>query len=172
MIDSIILTVWQISQLIVEVSHLNSCIEFCVKKLDNLILTGKHADFTVRNDFTYSFLINNFGTLSQAVLWRRSILAWLRLQLVKLAAPAPAPAPAQALALLSTICCWKKKFCKICLLNLPGLVLFKEKYECFALLFQYQYFIERDRLVLFYIFVKIFVYFFSLNIRSELELEL
>ena len=78
----------------------------------------------------------------------------------------PSPSPVVHNLLL------KKKFCKICLLNLPGLVLFKEKYECFALLFQYQYFIERDRLVLFYIFVKIFVYFFSLNIRSELELEL
>ena len=31
----------------------------------------------------------------------------------------------------------KKKFLQISLLNLPGLVLFKERYECFALLFQY-----------------------------------
>ena len=31
----------------------------------------------------------------------------------------------------------KKKFLQISLNNLPGFVLFKEKYECFALLFQY-----------------------------------
>ena len=35
----------------------------------------------------------------------------------------------------------KKKFLQISLINLPGLVLFKERYECFALLFQYRYFI-------------------------------
>ena len=50
---------------------------------------------------------------------------------------------------------------KISLLNLPGFVLFTKKYECFALLFQY--FTSRERLILFYIIVKIFVYFFSLN---------
>ena len=31
----------------------------------------------------------------------------------------------------------KTKFLQISLLNLPGLVLFKERYECFALLIQY-----------------------------------
>ena len=31
----------------------------------------------------------------------------------------------------------EKKFLQISLLNLPGLVLLKERYECFALLFQY-----------------------------------
>ena len=39
----------------------------------------------------------------------------------------------------------KKFFRKISLLNLPGLVLFTEMYECFALLFQY--FTKRDRLI-------------------------
>ena len=55
-----------------------------------------------------------------------------------------------------------KKFLQKSLLNLPGLVLVKEKYKCFALLFQY--FILRDRLILFKIIVKYFGYFFSLNI--------
>ena len=46
-----------------------------------------------------------------------------------------------------------KKVLKISLLNLPVLVLFTEKYECFALLFQY--FIERDRLIYFTLLFKI-----------------
>ena len=33
----------------------------------------------------------------------------------------------------------KKKVLQISLINLPGLALFKERYECFALLFQYRY---------------------------------
>ena len=39
----------------------------------------------------------------------------------------------------------EKKFRKNSLLNLPGLVLFTETYQCFALLFQY--FTKRDRLI-------------------------
>ena len=52
-----------------------------------------------------------------AVLWSRSILTRLQLQLVKLAAPAPAP----DLALWSTICCCKKSFEKFHFLIYRGL---------------------------------------------------
>ena len=57
-------------------------------------------------------------------------------------------------------------------INLPGLVLFTERYECFALL-PSRYFFQvhcKEQINLFYIVVQHFLYFFSH--RSELELEL
>ena len=93
-----------------------------------------------------------------AVLWSRSILTLLRLQLVKMAAPAPAP------ALWSTIFCCKKVL-KFSLPILLGLVLFIERYECFltALHLKGQINLLYDCSIL---------GFLLFNHRSELELPL
>ena len=79
------------------------------------------------------FLVSTvYPVVSGSVLWSRSILARLRLQLVKMVAPTPAPALAPALSSPQFVAGKK-----VSLFNLPGLVLFTERYECFALLFQY-----------------------------------
>ena len=63
----------------------------------------------------------------------------------------PAPAPGSqdggsgsSSSTVVYICCLKFFFFFISIFNLPGLVLFKERYDCFALLFQYFFVNETD----------------------------
>ena len=123
------------------------------------------CSYTYRKDITVKDIkkpktikTGNVSTgIARAVLWSRSILARLRLQLQL------QPCSPQFVA--------EKKFKQISLFNLPGFFFFTERYECFPLLSSSTLLKGKDYIncTLLYIF---FVYFFSLNMRSELELEL
>ena len=69
-----------------------------------IIVYACFSKFNYHSIFSLT-IFKTTGTVP-AVLWSRSILTQLRLQLVKIAAPAPAPAPALTL-------CLKKKINKI-----------------------------------------------------------